>query len=811
MAERTLPNARRRPVPYWLPGVAATLVAAGATWMALGLGSMAPLVGVAAGLVVGFASAVVVRRMATRALLGRAERAEWTLEDQPPGPLRAATTPEEVVDRIYARQEARILLVKEGERARGDAARTEQATLAQSARAAEERQATHNAALEADVVRLRDHATFLVSALGLPLAAATGATDLVLDGELGAEQQRLLKLGRGAIAGATRTLDRYALDRDAAISAWPTSARSFSPRRAIVQILRRLAPEAERRGVELVARFAGDVPSRAEADSERLEHVLSAFVGWALVRNRSNCISLNVGVSNTEGARGDGTVVSLVVTVEDTGPALDEGVAEALFTWSSSTEAPGGTTDARAGLAVARSLLTTVGGSAWVESTSFMSTRLAFSYPVVRRKRVTATTLYGRGAVSDKTVLVVDDQGHSRTVLSELLAGWRLLPTAVASAAMALETLRAATRGGNHFDLILVDRHLGEDDGLELLRAMAKDPGIGPQRIVLLDQLSDLVRPLPGDVRALVAGRALKPILPEELIEVFTTVLAPPRSAPKVHIRGGVRSTPEKRPIKVLVAEDNPVNQIFVARLLEKRGHHVTVANNGADVIDCLDTTPEPFDIILMDIQMPVLDGIEATSIIRERERRGGFRRLPIIAVTAHAMHGEEQRILASGLDAYVPKPVQEERLFDAIERVLPAGFDKLGPRTPPEGTRRLDDEPDRVFDEAKVLSFVAEDSEFLTSLVDLFVETSPKQVAAIGAAIAGADAVALERSAHQLKGSVGNFGADRARHWAQTLELAGRSNSLVGADAVLTKLTTEIDALRVALRDLADRQVAAP
>ncbi|PKN56868.1 MAG: hypothetical protein CVU56_13870 [Deltaproteobacteria bacterium HGW-Deltaproteobacteria-14] len=796
-------------MPYWLPGVAATLIALGVTWVALDLGAMAPLVGAAGGLVVGFATAVVVRRMATRALLGRAERAEWTLEDQPPGPLRAATNPGEVVDRIYARQEARILLVKEGERARGDAARTEQAAVAQAARAAQEQQAARYAALEADVVRLRDHATFLVSALGLPLAAATGATDLVLDGELGAEQQRLLKLGRGAIAGATRTLDRFALDRDAAISAWPTSPRSFSPRRAIVQILRRLAPEAERRGVELVARFAGDVPSRAEADSERLEHVLSAFVGWALVRNRSNCISLNVGVSNPEGGRGDGTVVSLVVTVEDTGPALDEDTAASLFAGSPSAETRGGALDPRAGLAVARSLLATVDGSAWVESTSFMSTRLAFSYPVMRRKRVTATTLYGRGAVSDKTVLVVDDQGHSRTVLSELLAGWRLLPTAVASAAMALETLRAAARSNDHFDLVLVDRHLGDDDGLQLLRTIANDPAIGPQRIVLLDQLGDLARPLPDDLRALVAGRGLKPILPEELIEVFTTVLAPPRSAPKVHTRGGLRSDPEKRPIKVLVAEDNPVNQIFVARLLEKRGHHVTLANNGADVIDCLDTTPEPFDIILMDIQMPVLDGIEATGIIRERERRGGVRRLPIIAVTAHAMHGEEQRILASGLDAYVPKPVQEERLFDAIERVLPVGFDQLGPRTPPDGTQRLEDEPDRVFDEAKVLSFVAEDSEFLTSLVDLFVETSPKQVAAIGAAIAGADAVALERSAHQLKGSVGNFGADRARHWAHTLEMAGRTNALAGTDEVLKKLASEIDALRGALRDLADRQVA--
>jgi|GEM_PF-2865303 len=805
-----LPPKKTSAIAFWLPGAAGAVVSGLVTWLAAGLGAGAPLTGVGVGAIVAVAVAMFARGVVARGLADRARRLDRELGDQPPGALRARRAPEDVVDQIYARQEARLLLVKEAVRASADAARGEQRA---AIVALERERDEHRAALgdaRAENARLRARGAFLESTLELPLAAVIGATDLVLDGELGAEQQRLLKLARGTTATAAAALGRYG---ERAEGEETSVSRSFSPRRNVVQTLRRVAAEAERRGVELVARFTGGVPSRAEADSPRLESVLVTLVGWALARSRSSCVTVNVGVATGDAARGGET--ALLVTVEDTGPPLDETASAALFT---ATE-PG----SDLALSMARALVAEVGGDAWVESSTFMATRLAFTFPVQRRKRVTATTLYGRGAVTDKTVLVVDDQPGSRTVLSELLAGWRLLPTAVASSSAALSALRSAARGGEPFDLVLVDRHLGDEDGLQLVRTVAGERGLGPQRVILLDQLADLARPLPEDVRPLVAGRALKPILPEELIEVFTAVLAPPRTAPRVHTRRGVRPDPDKRPVKVLVAEDNPVNQIFVARLLEKRGHHVTLANNGADVIDCLDTTPEPFDVILMDIQMPVLDGLEATGIIRERERRAGVGHLPIIAVTAHVMPGEEQRVLDAGLDAYVPKPVQEERLFDAIERLLPEGFDALGPRelpradggppaSVPVAVAEVAEAPEaKVFDEAKVLSFVADDAEFLQSLVELFIETSPKQITAIGEAIASADPVALERSAHQLKGSVGNFGAERARHWAYRLEKAGRAKTLEGVEEAFGKLTGEVETLRHALRDLAVRQAAAP
>ncbi|TNF34845.1 MAG: response regulator, partial [Deltaproteobacteria bacterium] len=563
-------------------------------------------------------------------------------------------------------------------------------------------------------------------------------------------------------------------------------------------------------------RFSGTVPSRADADCERLEHTLVAVVGWALARGRSSCVSVDVGVAAPpHGDTGEPMELSLVVAVEDTGPRLDADAGDLV-----------------PALAVARRLLDGVGGEAWVESSTSEATRVVFSFPVVRRKRVTATTLYGRGAVTDKTVLVVDDQGASRTALSELLASWHLLPTAVASASAALGALRGAAHGGDLFDVVLVDRHLGDDDGIALVHAIADQPELGAQRVILLDQLADLARPLPEDVRLAVAGRALKPILPEELIEVLTAVLAPPRTEPRLRPRPRVVVRGE-RALRILVAEDNPVNQVFMARLLEKRGHQVTVASNGADVIDCLDVAPDPYDVVLMDMQMPVLDGLETTGIIRERERRAGGPRLPIVAVTAHVMRGEEQRVLDAGLDAYVPKPVREERLFEAIARLVP-GVDaprpstSTAPRVPITTVSRVpaappssdgaaaipiaevpDVPPARIFDEAKLLSFVAGDTQFLGSLVELFIERAPQQLAAIGAAIASADLDALARSAHQLKGSVGNFGADRARHWASRLEQAGRDGSLAGAEQALAHLTGEVEALRVALRDLADRRVS--
>lgn len=801
MTRRPRPNSDHRVQLHALL-IAAVSVAGAAlgTWLAFDLGGVAPVVGACAGLLPGALLALRTRREVFLAVRDELDAAEGALDEIAQAPSVGGRSLHELVQRVYRRHAMRA--ERDSARARAVADRDRDTLEDALARERAAREEAERARFETAALLASREAqlAYLGATLRPAVSATSGAIEVVLDSDLAQPQLRLLTVARTSLAtlGAALDVHEAQLDGD---EAGGGEVHGFSPRRLVAGALRGLSPEAERRGIELVLRCSAEVPSRCEADARLLEQALTLLVVWSLGASRVEHLIIGLGVTPLEVGAADPNRRLLELTVERPHPVQSRPDGVDLTAPITLT----GPDRADAGPRVAARLVAAGGGSLRFERAPHGASRAVVTFPVVRQKRVTATTLYGRGAITDKTVLVVDDLDASRDALSEQLATWRLLPTAVDGAASALQALRDARRGQQPFDIIVLDRHMPGRDGLALLREIAADTDLGPQRVILLDHLFDLARPLPDGLGSSVTARVLKPILPSELLEVLTAALAPPRAAPHVNTRPGLRPEPDKRGVKVLVAEDNPVNQMFTARLLEKRGHHVTVASNGADVIDALDTSPEPFDIILMDIQMPVLDGIEATAIIRERERRSGGPRLPIVAVTAHAMHGEEQRMLDAGLDAYIPKPIAEARLFEAIERLLPPGFHRARRRTPPQGMPAVD-EPGAVFDEAKVMAFVAGDHEFLTTLVELFVETAPKQLATIREAVGRADALALERAAHQLKGSVSNFAADRARRWAHQLEQAGRGGDLSDAPAAVVALEAEIAALGAALGDLAKR-----
>lgn len=800
MTRRPRPRSDRRVQLHALLVAAASVAGAAlGTWLARDLGALALLVGGCAGALPGALLALRTRRAVFLAVRDELDAAEESLDDVSQAPSVGGRSLRDLVERVYRRHALRAERDMARARAVADRDRAHLEDAVARERAAREQAEGAHAEAAALLAAREAQLAYLDATLRPAASATSGAIEVILDSDLAPPQLRLLTVARSSLATLGAALDLH----EAQLSGGEVraaEAHGFSPRRLVAAVLRGLSPEAERRGIEIVLRCAAEVPSRCEADARLLEQALTLLVVWSLASSRAEHLVVHLGVAHPDAAADPNRPV-LELTVERPHPVASH--PDGIDLRAPITVAGPGRADV--GARVAARLLAAADGALRFERSALGASRAVFTFPVVRQRRVTATTLYGRGAITDKTVLVVDDLAASRDALSEQLATWRLLPTAVDDVASAMQALRDAQRGQQPFDVIVLDRHMPGRDGLALLREIAADPTLGPQRVILLDHLVDLARPLPDRLGSSVTARVLKPILPSELLEVLTAALAPPRSAPQVNTRPGLRPEPDKRGVKVLVAEDNPVNQMFTARLLEKRGHHVTVASNGADVIDALDTSPEPFDIILMDIQMPVLDGIEATAIIRERERRSGGPRLPIIAVTAHAMHGEEQRMLDAGLDAYIPKPIAEARLFEAIERLLPPGFHRARRRTPPHGMAQVD-ERGAVFDEAKVMSFVAGDHEFLTTLVELFVETAPKQLTTIREAVAAGDALALERAAHQLKGSVSNFSADRARRWAQELEQAGRAGDLSAAPAAVTSLEAELAALGEALGDLARR-----
>jgi two-component system sensor histidine kinase/response regulator len=292
-----------------------------------------------------------------------------------------------------------------------------------------------------------------------------------------------------------------------------------------------------------------------------------------------------------------------------------------------------------------------------------------------------------------------------------------------------------------------------------------------------------------------------KPVKQSDLMDTIVGVLASrpedrnPPHRPKI--------SPGGRPLRVLVAEDNAVNQQVAVGMLERGGHQAVVAANGREALALLEQ--QGFDLVLMDVQMPELDGLETATAIRERERESGGKHLPIVAVTAHAMEGDAERCLASGMDAYVAKPLQHRELAAAIEAVLG------GKRAPPLPVGPPPAEPSPaagVLDFERLKERVGGDRKALVQLVGIFRDDAPKQIDRIRKAIRGGDAAALRAAAHALKGAVSNFAAPEATAAAARLQRMGEAGELTGATDALARLEREIGSVVEALDGLTERPV---
>ena len=268
----------------------------------------------------------------------------------------------------------------------------------------------------------------------------------------------------------------------------------------------------------------------------------------------------------------------------------------------------------------------------------------------------------------DMPVLVVDDNAVNRRILEATLRRWLMKPVLADSGRAGVAAMQERKMAGAAFPLVLLDAQMPEMDGFSVAEEIKKDPELAGATVLMLTsagQQGDAAR-----CRALgIAAYLTKPISQTELLEAILAVLATPSDGPH-RLPAVTRSLREsRRTLRILLAEDNKVNQLVAARLLEKRGHTVVIAGNGREALAALDE-PGGFDLILMDVQMPDMDGFEATGIIRAREKSSGAH-LPIIAMTAHAMKGDEERCLAAGMDGYLSKPIQVEQLFATIDRVV--------------------------------------------------------------------------------------------------------------------------------------------
>jgi len=625
-----------------------------------------------------------------------------------------------------------------------------------------------------------------------PMNGIIGMTELALDTDLTPEQREYLSMVRES-SETLLTLINDILDFSRIEAGkLDLEVTEFDLQDALSSTMKALALRAHQKGLELACRVPPEIPSVLLGDPGRLRQILINLVGNAIKFTERGEVVLSVEADPLSDDH-----VDLHFAVMDTGVGIPKEKQALIFEAfaqadSSMTRRYGGT---GLGLAISTRLVEMMGGRIWVESQVGEGSAFHFTARFGRRKSVARPAVpHDTSRLRDLPTLVVDDNPTNRRILDAMLKHWQMQPTLADGGESGLAAMRLAKESGRTFPLVIVDSQMPDMDGFTLIARMKEDPTLAGATIMMLTsagQRGDAAR-----CRKLgVAAYLIKPIRQSDLLEAILTALeerSSGRAQPSLITRHSLREARHR--LRILVAEDNVVNQEFILRLLEKRGHTPAVAHNGRETLDALEKSP--YDLILMDVRMPELDGFEATAQIRERERSTG-QHIPIIAMTAHAMKGDRERCLAAGMDAYIAKPVHVHELLTTIESLMPesCGLEESRPDGKPLG---------ELLDVQALLARLDGDADLLAEMVELFITDCPARLRAIREAIARGDSRSLESAAHALKGSVGNFLAKEAQQAAWKLEVLGRQADLSRAEEAYQALEAEIQRLNPVLEKIA-------
>jgi signal transduction histidine kinase/DNA-binding response OmpR family regulator len=629
-----------------------------------------------------------------------------------------------------------------------------------------------------------------------PMNGIIGMTELALDTQLTVEQKTYLDTVRSS-AESLLTIINDILDFSKIESGkLELEATEFDIRDTIGLVLKALALRAHQKDLELACDIASDVPMRVIGDPVRMNQVITNLVGNAIKFTERGEVSLHV---HTDSLSDDSVVLRFAV--QDTGIGIPAEKMKRIFDPFSQadhsiTRKFGGT---GLGLSISSQLIEMMGGTLGVESQVGKGSTFHFAAKYGLRKHEPAKAMTpGEQSLEDLPVLVVDDNATSRYILEVMLTNWRMKPRLVDCGKTALAELERAQKHGTTFKLMLLDVMMPEMDGFQLATTMKERGMMHNTHIIMLS--SSTQKGNADRCRALGIHTYLKkPIIQSELFNaIIETLHAHPAHEVNTAHEVLTNETKYSRPLRLLLTEDNPVNQMFAVAILEKKGHDVRIANNGQEALDILQK--EQFDAVLMDIQMPVLDGLEATRRIRAREKETG-NHIPIIAMTAHAMQRDKDECLAVGMDHYISKPIRTEHLFELLEGIVPSAKTSAEPVSPkiaatPMLTFNNAHKPTRtaiedkqMFDRANALEQCLGSNDMLTQLARVFLQNTDQMMTAIGDAIAAKDPKELHHAAHTFKGAVGNLAARKAYEAALRLEQMGRNNTMTDAQEAFEHL----------------------
>jgi|GEM_PF-569553 len=655
-----------------------------------------------------------------------------------------------------------------------------------------------------------------------PMNGVIGMTSLLLDTRLDREQRDFTETIRDS-ADALLTIINDILDfSKVEAGKMELENQPFDLRECLESALELLATKASEKGLDLAYLIEPDTPESIAGDVTRLRQILINLLNNAVkFTEEGEVVVLVNSRRRTEGPT-DKEMYELHVAVQDTGIGIPPDRMDRLFRSFSQVDASttrryGGT---GLGLAISKRLSELMGGRMWVESEEGVGTTFNFTMQAEAVPNQTYRYLHEvQPQLNDKQVLIVDDNATNRRILTLQVESWGMLPAVTASAVEAL----AWVRRGDPFDLAILDMQMPEMDGLMLATEIRQERDARNLPLVMLTSLGGR-ETLPATVldEADFAAFMTKPIKPSHLFDALVNIFSeqPTRVRRRREPTGEAAFDPglgERLPLRILLAEDHATNQKLALMLLKRLGYRADVAANGLEALEALER--QPYDVVLMDMQMPEMDGLEATRHILQRWT--DEQRPRIIAMTANAMEGDRETYLAAGMDDYVSKPIRVEELVRALSESRPTAMSGDGEGSTTENVERNPTETSQAKESASdaqqildpaaletLLELVGGEKALVAELIDSFLEEAPPLFTQLRQSVEQGDAAALRMAAHTIKSSSNDFGATTLAELCRELEEMGKNGTLEGAAQLVAQAETEYEQIQATLKTIRDEEI---
>ena len=633
-----------------------------------------------------------------------------------------------------------------------------------------------------------------------PMNGIIGMTELALATDLTEEQREYLEVVRTSADSLLALINEILDLSKIEAGKLQLDIGEFSLHDVLDNLFSSLSVRAHRKGLELTANILPDVPEALIGDPNRLRQIILNLTDNAIKFTEKGEVIVHV-----QGELESPDRIWLHFTVTDTGIGIPEDKQKMIFDAfcqadSSMTRKYGGT---GLGLAISSQLAEIMGGRIWLDSVPGQGSafHLLIPFGLPANASAPAPSFADMAELLDARALIVDDNHANRRILQAMLINWHMKPVVTEGGKDALRALQQAAEAGNPFQLILLDAMMPEMDGFMTAEKIRSTPGISDTPILLLTSAD--VRQIPS--RCLQAGiktYLMKPVRQADLRDAIRRTLSDPgqrveQKSRRTGVEGGTPGPDAcmdsgPAPLRVLLAEDNLTNQFVAVRLLRRRGHRVTAAHDGLEALEAFRS--QPFDLIVMDLQMPEMNGLEAAAAIRKLEQGTG-ERIPILALTAYSTEQDRAECIAAGMDDYIAKPLRVDDFLAKIFKLVPRAAPVMEPKAAAGGPE--------LIDTRDVMSRFEGDLELLHEASELFRHSCPKLLSQLRESIHRGDGFAIARTAHTIKGSAANFGSAACMEAALKLEKMGEEQDLRNAEAAFQALESEIERLIPALSQL--------